>query len=476
MNKKKIVIALSLVVMSMATMMGCGAKTKSKSESADLVIIGAGGAGLAAAVQAKEEGVEKIVVLEKMPMVGGNTNKATGGMNAAESTPQKAAGIKDSIQTMIDDTMKGGKNLNDPELVKKLANEAKDGVDWLIGLGADLNEVARAGGATNDRIHRPVGGAAVGATIVKTLKTEAEKQGVDIRTLNEATEIVKDSEGNISGVKAKDKEGKAYTINTKVVVVAAGGFGANMEMITGYKAELEGFATTNHPGATGDGIKLVESLGGALRDMEQIQTHPTGVASQGLLISEGVRGDGAILVNKSAKRFYNELDTRDKVSKAVLGQEGKEAFLVFDDNVKDGLHAIEEYVGAGVVVEGNSVEDLASKIGVDGATLKATIDEYNTSVDTQNDPLGRTSLLKKLNKGKFYAIQITPIIHHTMGGVVINTNAEVLDSNGKAIKGLFAAGEVTGGVHGANRLGGNAVADIIVYGRQAGKSAAELIK
>lgn len=376
MNKKKIVIALSLVVMSMATMMGCGAK--SKSESADLVIIGAGGAGLAAAVQAREEGVEKIVVLEKMPMVGGNTNKATGGMNAAESTPQKAAGIEDSIQTMIDDTMKGGKNLNDPELVKKLANEAKDGVDWLIGLGADLNEVARAGGATNDRIHRPVGGAAVGATIVKTLKTEAEKQGVDIRTLNEATEIVKDSEGNISGVKAKDKEGKEYTINTKVVVVAAGGFGSNMEMITGYKAELEGFATTNHPGATGDGIKLVESLGGALRDMEQIQTHPTGVASQGLLISEGVRGDGAILVNKSAKRFYNELDTRDglkgPIEVEVKVADGKLSDIVILDNKETEtiFESIKEYLIPDMIEKNTSeVETVSGATTSSKAVIKA---------------------------------------------------------------------------------------------------------
>lgn len=472
MKKKSIALALATVLMS-SFMISCGT---TKAESTDIVVIGAGGAGLAAAVQAKQDGAENIIVLEKMPMTGGNTNKATGGMNAAESTPQENAGIEDSVETMIADTMKGGKDLNDPELVERLANEAKDGIDWLIELGADLNEVARAGGATNDRIHRPVGGAAVGPTIVKTLDTTAKELGVDIRTWNEATEILTDKEGKVSGVKVKNKDDKEYVINAKAVVVATGGFGANKEMVAEYREEIKDFATTNHPGATGDGIELAQGVGADLTDIEQIQIHPTGVAELGLLISEGVRGDGAILVNRNGERFYNELQTRDNVSQAILQQEGSEAFLVFDDNVREGLHAIEDYVHAGVVIEKDSLEELAAEINVDAANLQATIDKYNTAVDTQNDEFGRTSLLKKLNKGKFYAINISPIIHHTMGGLKINSDTQVIDTNGEVIPGLFAAGEVTGGVHGANRLGGNAVADIIVYGRVSGKMAAEFVK
>lgn len=472
MKKRSIALTLAALLVSSFTFVSCG----TKSEETDIVIIGAGGAGLAAAVQAKQSGAENIIVLEKMPMTGGNTNKATGGMNAAESTPQAEAGIEDSVETMIADTMKGGKELNDPELVEVLANEAKDGIDWLIELGADLNEVARAGGATNDRIHRPVGGGAVGPTIVKTLDTTAKELGVDIRTWNEATEILTDKEGKVSGVKVKNKDDKEYTINSKAVVVATGGFGANKELIAEYREEIKDFATTNHPGATGDGITLAQGAGADLTDIEQIQIHPTGVAELGLLISEGVRGDGAILVNTSGKRFYNELNTRDNVSQAILKEEGSEAFLVFEDNVREGLHAIEDYVNAGVVVEAESIEALAEKIGVDATNLKTTIDEYNTAVDTQNDPFGRTSLLKKLNKGNFYAINISPIIHHTMGGIKINTNTEVINTDGNTIPGLFAAGETTGGVHGANRLGGNAVADIIVFGRIAGSMAAEYVK
>ena len=472
MKKRSIASTLATIIVSSFTLVSCG----TKKEATDVVIIGAGGAGLAAAVQAKQAGAENIIVLEKMPMTGGNTNKATGGMNAAESTPQKNAGIEDTIEIMIADTMKGGKNLNDPEIVNVLANEAKDGIDWLIGLGADLNEVARAGGATNDRIHRPVGGAAVGPTIVKTLDSTAKELGVDIRTWNEVTEILTDKDGKVSGVKVKDREDKEYIINSKAVVVAAGGFGANKEMIAKYREEIKDFATTNHPGATGDGIIMAEKLGAGLTDIEQIQIHPTGVPELGLLISEGVRGDGAILVNKSGKRFYNELETRDNVAAAILNEEDGEAFLIFEDNVREGLHAIEDYVNAGVVIEAESAEALAEKIGVDVTTFKTTIDEYNTAIDNQLDPLGRTSLVKKLNKGNFYAIKISPIIHHTMGGLKINTNTEVIDTNGNVIPGLFAAGEVTGGVHGANRLGGNAVADIIVFGRRAGSMAAEFVK
>ncbi|HAX71947.1 MAG TPA: flavocytochrome c [Firmicutes bacterium] len=473
MKFNKLLTMMSIAALSFASLVACGNSTPT--ESADLVVVGAGGAGLAAAVQASQAGVENIIVLEKMPLTGGNTNKATGGMNAAESTPQEVAGIEDSIETMIADTLKGGKDLNDPELVEKLATEAKDGIDWLIELGADLNEVARAGGATNDRIHRPVGGAAVGPTIIKTLDTKAKELGVDIRTWNEATEIMTNEDGSVAGIKAKNRDAEEYIIETSAIVVATGGFGSNKEMIAEYREEIKDFATTNHPGATGDGIKLIETIGGDLVDIEQIQIHPTGVAELGLLISEGVRGDGAILVNTNGERFYNELETRDNVAAAILAQPGSEAYLVFDEGIRQGLHAIEDYIHAGVVEEAATLEELASIMNVDTKTLEGTISAYNTAVETQTDEYGRTSLLHAIDEPTYYCINISPIIHHTMGGVRINTNTEVLDANGDAIEGLFAAGEVTGGVHGANRLGGNAVADIIVFGRQAGLSVAEFL-
>lgn len=472
MKKRTLALIMSALILVPTTLVGCG----SKKETADIVIIGAGGAGLSAAVQAKQEGVENVVLLEKMPMVGGNTNRATGGLNAAETEQQKAKNIEDSIQTMIDDTMKGGYNKNNLELVEKLANEAKDSVAWLTELGADLTDVGKMAGSTNYRTHRPTGGAAVGAHLVDTLKVAAENEKVDLRLWNEAKEIVLDKEGKVSGVKVIDKEGKEYTINTKAVVIAAGGFSANQEMVVSYKEDLKGFATTNHNGATGDGIVLAEKLGADFVDMGEIQTHPTVVPEKAVMVTEAVRGNGAILINKDGKRFTNELLTRDVVSKAILEQKDGIAYLFFDDGLRESLKATEEYFNMGLVTEADSVEELAEKLSIDKENMVNSIKKYNDAVATKKDSeFNREDLPRQLNNGKVYAIPVTPAVHHTMGGIKINTNAEVINKDGNVIPGLFAAGEVTGGVHGGNRLGGNALADIVTYGRTAGKNAAAFI-
>lgn len=473
MMKKKVLSVMMALTIAIPVF---GLTACKKTQSADIVIIGAGGAGLSAAVQAKQDGTTNVVVLEKMPMVGGNTNRATGGLNAAETEQQKAKGIEDSIETMYEDTMKGGYNKNNPDLVRKLANEAKDSVVWLTELGADLSDVGRMAGATNYRTHRPTGGAAAGATIVKTLKDAADKEKVDIRLWNKATEIVLDKEGKVSGVKATDKEGKEYTINTKAVVITAGGFGANEEMVVSYNENLKGFATTNHSGATGDGIKLAEAVNADFVDMAEIQTHPTVVPDKAVMVTEAVRGNGAILINKEGKRFCNELETRDVVSANILKQKDKLAYLFFEDGLKESLKATEEYFNMGLVVEADNLDELADKLEIDKNTLNETISKYNEGVTSKTDEFERPDLPRQLNKGKVYAIPVTPAVHHTMGGVKINTNAEVIDKDGNVISGLYAAGEVAGGVHGGNRLGGNALADIVTYGRTAGKNAVIFIK
>lgn len=473
MKKRALALVMSALILVPAVLTGCG----SKKETADIVIIGAGGAGLSAAVQAKQEGIENVVVLEKMPMVGGNTNRATGGLNAAETEQQKAKSIEDSIKTMYDDTMKGGYNKNNPELVEKLTSEAKDAVAWLTEIGADLSDVGIMAGATNYRTHRPTGGAAVGAHLVDTLKVAAENEKVDLRLWNEAKEIVLDKDGNVSGIKATDKEGKEYTINTKAIVIAAGGFSANQEMVVSYKEELKGFATTNHNGATGDGLVLAEKLGADLVDIEEIQTHPTVVPEKAIMVTEAVRGNGAILINKDGKRFTNELLTRDVVSKAILEQKDGVAYIFFDDGLRKSLGATEEYFNMGLVTEADSIEELAEKLSIDKDAMVESIKKYNDAVAAKNDSeFSREDLPRQLNEGKAYAIPVTPAVHHTMGGLKINTNSEVINKDGNVIPGLFAAGEVTGGVHGGNRLGGNALADIIVFGRTAGKNASAFVK
>lgn len=472
--KKKLLalVIVALVAVPAGIFTGCA-----KTESADIVIIGSGGAGLSAAVEAYENGAKKVVILEKMPIVGGNTNRATGGLNAAGTPQQEKAGIKDSVNLMIEDTMKGGYDKNDPELVKVLATNAKESVVFLTELGADLSDVGRLAGASVNRTHRPAGGAAVGAEIVATLKKAIEDRKIEVKLWNTATEVIVDKEGVVSGVKATDKEGKEYTINSKAVVIAAGGFGANEEMVVKYDAKLKGFITTNHAGATGDGIALGTKTGAGVVDMKEIQAHPTVVPGKAIMVTEAVRGNGAILINKDGKRFVNELFTRDVVSEAILEQKDKVAYLFFDDGMRESLKATEEYFNMDLVTEASNVSELADKLKMDKTVLEATVKTYNGAVAAKKDnEFKREDMPIQLNKGKVYAIEVAPAIHHTMGGLVINTKAEVLNAKGQPIVGLYAAGEVTGGVHGGNRLGGNALADIITFGRIAGKNSSDSIK
>ena len=443
-------------------------------KEADVVVIGAGGAGLTSAIAAHEKGV-KVILIEKTELLGGNTNYATGGINAAGTRIQKAAGIEDSPELFYEDTMKGGKNKNNKELVKVLTKNSAGIVDWLVERGVDISEVTYSGGQSVKRIHRPTGGVAVGPVVVSGLSKTAENEKIDIRKGTKAIALVK-AKNRIVGVKVREIDGKEYTIKAKAVIVATGGFGANAKMVEKYNPKLKGFGSTNNPAIVGDGIIMVEKVGGVLVDMKEIQTHPTVVHKKTNMITESVRGEGAILVNRDGKRFIDELETRDVVSKAILEQKGASAFLIFNQDIRENLKAADGYVKKGFAVEG-TLEEIATKIGVDAKTLKATLDKYNEAVRTQKDlEFNKTKFARELLGDKFYAIEVSPAVHHTMGGVRINTNAEVLGKNGRPIKGLYAAGEVTGGIHGANRIGGNAVTDITVFGKIAGENAATYSK
>ncbi|WP_319562568.1 flavocytochrome c [Marispirochaeta sp.] len=439
--------------------------------SVDIAVIGSGGAGLSAAIEAKNAGAQ-VIIIEKLSVAGGNTNYATGGLNAAETRFQEEQGIEDSAELFFEDTMKGGKNINNPELVKVLTSRSNETVDWLTDLGADLSDVGRLGGASVNRTHRPKGGKAVGAHVTGTLQKVAEAAGVEIRLDNKAVALIHKS-STVTGVEVESPEGR-YTITAKAVILATGGFGASQEKIVQYKPELKGFGTTNHPGATGDALDLVKGLNVALVDIEQIQTHPTVVPVRNTMITEAVRGNGAILVNRDAERFVSELETRDVVSDAELAQEGETAFLLFDQGVRDSLAAIEKYANSGLLTEGSSLEELATAMDMDAAVLEETVAAYNSYVAAGTDPdYGRANMPRQLTTAPYYMVEVGPAVHHTMGGIKIDTEARVIDKDGTPVPGLYAAGEVTGGVHGANRLGGNAMADITTFGRIAGLSAAQ---
>ena len=386
----------------------------------DVVVVGAGGAGLTAAAQAAENGA-KVIVVEKMPIVGGNSLKATGGMNAADTQYQADLGITDSgVQEFIEDTINGGHGINDRSLVTVMAEQSSDAIDWLTSIGAPLPKVAATGGTTHKYLHEPEDGSAVGSYLVEKLNAQAEKLGVQILLNTKATEILT-NDGAACGIKA-------------------------------------------------------EAIGADTVDMDQIQLHPTVYQETGMLVSESVRSMGGILVNAEGKRFCNDMSTRDAVSNAELEQPGAYAYIIFDQRIVDDLKSCQKYISNGLTVSSDSYEGLAKEMGLTGdaaANFVETMNTWNASVAAGEDAeFGRNNGMDgDLSTAPYYAIKIAPGIHHTMGGLKINTDAQVLDTNGSIIPGLYAAGETTGGVHGGNRIGGNAVCDFVVFGRIAGSNA-----
>ena len=499
-------------------------KTGSAEDStveADVVVVGAGGAGMTAAITAAAEG-KSVVILESQSMVGGNSVRATGGMNAGKTVYQdenefgESAGVEktlktaaekyadnetitalaktvseqwaayqanptgyfDSVELMELDTMIGGKGINDPELVETLCANSADAIDWLDEHGITLHNVSSFGGASVKRIHRPVNAegktVSVGSYMIPLLEENCKKAGVQILLNTTANEILTDANGAAAGIKATGSTGETVTVNAKAVVLTTGGFGANLDMVTEYKPELKGFMTTNAAGAQGQGIEMAQAIGAATVDMDQIQIHPTVEANTAALITEGLRGDGAVLINAEGKRFIDEVGTRDVVSAAEIAQTGSYSWLVVDQAMVDASSVIQGYIKKGYTVTGATYEELGKAMGVDAAAFAETMEKWNGYVEAKNDPdFGRTSFANPLNTAPYYAVKVTAGVHHTMGGLKINANTEVLNEKGEVIPGLFAAGEVTGGVHGANRLGGNAVADFTVFGRIAGAAASD---
>ena len=499
-------------------------KTGSAEDStveADVVVVGAGGAGMTAAITAAGEG-KSVVILESQSMVGGNSVRATGGMNAGKTVYQdenefgESAGVEktlktaaekyadnetitalaktvseqwaayqanptgyfDSVELMELDTMIGGKGINDPELVETLCANSADAIDWLDEHGITLHNVSSFGGASVKRIHRPVNAegktVSVGSYMIPLLEENCKKAGVQILLNTTANEILTDANGAAAGIKATGSTGETVTVNAKAVVLTTGGFGANLDMVVKYKPELKGFMTTNAAGIQGQGIEMAQAIGAATVDMDQIQIHPTVEANTAALITEGLRGDGAILINEEGQRFIDEVGTRDVVSAAEIAQTGSYSWLVVDQAMVDASSVIQGYIKKGYTVTGATYEELGKAMGVDAAAFAETMDKWNGYVEAKNDPdFGRTSFANPLNTAPYYAVKVTAGVHHTMGGLKINANTEVLNEKGEVIPGLFAAGEVTGGVHGANRLGGNAVADFTVFGRIAGAAASD---
>ena len=438
-------------------------------KEADIAIIGAGAAGLAAAVEALDCGAS-VIVVEKMGIPGGNTVRSSGAWNVAGHPEQiEHNSTRASVEDFITYTMTGGHDINDPALVRYMVENSAAITDWMRSIGFDAKMNESYTGAD-------VPGNARG--LITGFKEKVLARGGELYLNTKAEEILTE-DGKAVGLRCTSADGGTLTIRAKAVIDAAGGFGHNLEMVYRLKPEYDGFVTNNQMGATGDGIVLAQAIGAAVVDIEQIQAHPTVHQATANMLTEGCRNAGGILINQEGKRFIDECTYRDIVANAILAQEGHYAYLLITQEIVDGNANIAGYLPLGILTGPyTDMDEVAAAMNVPADTLKETVGNWNSYVANQNDPEFGSHFLwmRDQSKGPWYVAQVAPGIHHTMGGLKINTKTEVLNEQGEAIPGLFACGEVTGGVHGGNRVGGNAILDCLVFGKTAGDSAAAYVK
>lgn len=459
-------------------------KAEDIEKTADVIVVGGGGAGLAAAVSASQNGAT-VIVIEKMPSLGGNTIISGSGYNAVDPKRQEALGIEDNIELHYTQTYEGGDKLANPELVRTLVENAYPALEWLESLGMEYTDkLITVLGGLFPRGHKPV--KPLGTGYVDAYMNYINSNDVEVMLETKAEELIVEN-GAVKGIIASGANGSKVTLTANNgVILSTGGFGANVEMRQEYNKKWptldETIKTTNAPGATGDGLIIAEAVNANLVGMNEIQLLPMGDPTTGSLSGKvGVGVASNVFINKEGNRFVAEDERRDIMTMALYEQTDKWLWEVIDADTyptpetKNNFNqTITELVEQGIVIKADSLEELAEKINVPYENLKASLDKYNEAVDNQGgDEFGRKILEQRIDTAPFYAGPRSITVHHTMGGLEINTSAEVMNKDGEIIEGLFAAGEVTGGIHGSNRLGGNALADITVFGKIAGENAAK---
>ena len=458
-----------------------------KTSNYDVVVIGAGGAGFSAAITARNAGAN-VVLLEKMPAVGGNSLISGAEMNVARNWVQPKLGINDdSPELHAQDTFKGGDGKGDMKVINVMTHEALDAAKWCrdyLGVRFEDDNLFFFGGHSRKRALIPVGH--TGTEFIAKFQAKADELGIPVITNMKAEELIKNKDGRVVGVKAT-MDGSEYTFNAKGgVVLATGGFGANPEMVKKYNPKIdERFKTTDAPGSTGEALYMAERAGAQLVNMGYIQTYPICDPISGAIeLIADARFDGAIMLNQEGKRFVEELQRRDVLSEAILNQTGRYCWVLWNDKigsisntVKAHANEYEAFTKQGVMATCDDLKCIADFTKIPFDQLQKTVKRVSDMAGKGNDKdFNHRAGLMDMQQGKYYVIKAVPSTHHTMGGVRINEKAEALTAEGKVIPGLWAAGEVTGVTHGTNRLGGNAYTDIIVFGRIAGEAAAKAAK
>lgn len=431
----------------------------------DIVVVGGGGAGMTAAIKAKAAGAD-VILVEKMAALGGNTAMATTAYYAVNSRTQVEQGSEETVETMYEWLMEkpalAPMNAEASHLVAEKSGEA---INWMMDIGADFGRVF------NRFAHSPTDGSAPGVSIVSALQSEMDKMELDYRLETKANEIVME-DGKIAGVTVTGPEGD-YTIHAKAVILCAGGFANNKEMLGQYDARWADLGCSSSAGQNGDGILMGQAVGADVVDMANIKVNPSVYYNGDQLISMStLRSNGGIMVNKEGKRFANEQGIYTQQSAALLEQPDQVAYMVFDATMLDiGLMAT--YNENGYFVSAPTIEELAEKMGIDPAGLAATVETYKTYVaNGVDEEFGRTNFTITFENPDFYAVEIHPAAQGTFGGLKVNLDAQVIDTNGQVIPGLYAAGENAGeGTQGECPLVENTV-----FGTIAGEDAAAFVQ
>lgn len=448
---------------------------------ADVIVVGGGAAGMTASVTLADQGYS-VILLEKSDKLGGNTPAAANGINAADSQVQ----LNDQQYKDAGASVEGLENLQsqNPEarknLVDAFAENSGSVIDWMsndlgVSVKVDIQEDSR-NTVQNYYMLQADADGSTGITLTNAMETALAKRDVTVYKNTDATSLITDEDGKVTGVKADCDDDQEREFTGKAVLLATGGFGHNQELLAKINPKLANATTDEIAPTTGEGLLMAEAVGAKTVDLDAIQTFPVVITGYGMCTPNKLPGgmslDGAIIVNDNAERFTAE---QFEAGDAILQQPNGNAYMIFGEN--DLNDDMKQIMSAGYVQEADSLSELGEKLGIDGDTLAKTVSAYNDDIaDGTDDAYGRQNPTAVDTSGKFYGFKYGVGAHYFMGGILIDENTHVLNEDEQPIEGLYAAGEVTGGFHGTQRIDGSGIGDSFIFGRIAGNSIGEALK